>query len=783
MKQSTQNFIIKNSKKFVNISSPAGQVGKQQITDVAVIDEQLQYSTNNGETYVPVPIPDSTKIANYGQDGLSPYQLEDYTFKVRFTNQITKTVSLSLFGSNTSLTVFWGDGELTESSPFNHTYAMAGTYVITIKVNDMRGVIYLNGFSTSGTLLDFKIMPQITNISYTRIPLTGTLIIPPTVTYLGENGLSESSYSRIEIQNKLQILDAFSGMRNLTEVIGFENCYADNMIYNAAAIQVFRNCTSLKKIAVSRGFNRLRGTFEGCSSLESVFIPDTITTITSGDLPFKNANSSAVVYCEADSKPVGWDDSWNNTTNGTLTVKWGYTKEQYEIETGGGFLQDDVLNAKSSSQKQVYSADFVNKNFVPLSFASRIYAKKTSATTATLEDSKPTLDNMNYLTVTTTNTDFDWNNPQFTLTRTIATDITLNATNSFAVDLYFSLSHARTVAFGAKIKASTDNGSTWETISTNQSFAEKTYTTALNGEDFVVYTDALATETTYQAGTLLKIEIFTKQANNSSLTTDYYCGVDIDGAGVYSFVEFNFANVNINTEQIEDGAVTKPKLSQSLQNEIDGKQDALVSGTNIKTIEGQSVLGSGNLDIKTYKTFPVDWVTDGSIVTLMQDIENDISAVPGNAYLGEVTCVDLPFNGNAELVIEIMDGTVTEKTIVATLTSGNVAPYFWKYTFWVTGGIEHTSGWQAFLPNRPIDNAPTADSTNLVTSGGVATALAGKQDTLSLATQSTPGLVYMWQDANGIHIWNTVPVVARPLATVNNEVLETADGFELAVSE
>lgn len=43
----------------------------------------------------------------------------------------------------------------------------------------------------------------------------------------------------------------------------------------------------------------------------------------------------------------------------------------------------------------------------------------------------------------------------------------------------------------------------------------------------------------------------------------------------------------------------KPTTVISKINElIDYKQDALVSGTNIKTINNQSLLGSGNIDIQ-----------------------------------------------------------------------------------------------------------------------------------------------------------------------------------------
>jgi hypothetical protein len=42
---------------------------------------------------------------------------------------------------------------------------------------------------------------------------------------------------------------------------------------------------------------------------------------------------------------------------------------------------------------------------------------------------------------------------------------------------------------------------------------------------------------------------------------------------------------------------------------LSGKQDTLVSGTNIKTINGESVLGSGDLVLATDKSFTTATVT------------------------------------------------------------------------------------------------------------------------------------------------------------------------------
>lgn len=122
-------------------------------------------------------------------------------------------------------------------------------------------------------------------------------------------------------------------------------------------------------------------------------------------------------------------------------------------------------------------------------------------------------------------------------------------------------------------------------------------------------------------------------------------------------------------------------------------QETLVSGTNIKTVDGNSLLGSGNLELSTYLTYPAGWTTTGTTKALCDDIAADTNATKGKAYLGEVTCSDLPASmANGEVVVEIMDGTTAaNKVIVLTLTSGNTAPYMWKYTYW-NGGV-NVSGW------------------------------------------------------------------------------------------
>lgn len=139
-------------------------------------------------------------------------------------------------------------------------------------------------------------------------------------------------------------------------------------------------------------------------------------------------------------------------------------------------------------------------------------------------------------------------------------------------------------------------------------------------------------------------------------------------------------------------------------------QETLVSGTNIKTINGQDILGSGDLELSTYLPYPAGWTTTGTTFSFCDDIANDNTAIVGKAYLGEVTLNDLPANmGNAEIVVEIMAGTnANDKVIVLTSTSGNTAPYMWKYTYWNNGA--DVSGWIGFEQNFRFDALPTPSS-------------------------------------------------------------------------
>ena len=149
-------------------------------------------------------------------------------------------------------------------------------------------------------------------------------------------------------------------------------------------------------------------------------------------------------------------------------------------------------------------------------------------------------------------------------------------------------------------------------------------------------------------------------------------------------------------------------------------QETLVSGTNIKTINGNSVLGSGNLELSTYLTYPAGWTTTGTTKAFCDDIAADTSAVAGKAYLGEVTLSDLPESMvNAEIVVEIMSGTTANnKVIKLSCSSGNTAPYMWQYTYWNNG--TNVSGWIGFQQKLVSGtNIKTINNNSILGSGNL----------------------------------------------------------------
>ncbi|MBR4237299.1 leucine-rich repeat protein [bacterium] len=145
-----------------------------------------------------------------------------------------------------------------------------------------------------------------------------TIIIPDSITEIGYYAFSGcSSLASISIPDSVTSIEvgAFSGCSKLTSVT-----IPDSI--TEIGYYAFSGCSSLTSIVIPNSVTSIREyAFSECSSLTSIIIPKSVTSI--GYRAFYYC-SSLTIYCEAESKPDGWDSSWNPNNK---PVTWNYKPE------------------------------------------------------------------------------------------------------------------------------------------------------------------------------------------------------------------------------------------------------------------------------------------------------------------------------------------------------------------------------------------------------------------------------------------------------------------------
>lgn len=104
--------------------------------------------------------------------------------------------------------------------------------------------------------------------------------------------------------------------------------------------------------------------------------------------------------------------------------------------------------------------------------------------------------------------------------------------------------------------------------------------------------------------------------------------------------------------------------SSQLETSLSGKQDTLVSGTNIKTINGQSILGSGDIQIQGGG--------GGDISIATEDTVGGILATDNSAVEGVEAFVDVDDTGKASVKIPSVDETSTPEDVVNLLNTSTL---------------------------------------------------------------------------------------------------------------
>ena len=164
-----------------------------------------------------------------------------------------------------------------------------------------------------------------------------TISIPDTITSIENEAFYNcSSLTSISIPNNVTSIgnSAFSYCSSLTSAT-----LSNNLAF--ISNRLFWSCSSLTSITIPNSVTSIGdNAFSGCSSLTSITIPDSVTSIgsyafeycsslTSITIPNSVASignsvfsgcSFLIIYCEASSKPSGWDYYWNSNH---YPVAWG----------------------------------------------------------------------------------------------------------------------------------------------------------------------------------------------------------------------------------------------------------------------------------------------------------------------------------------------------------------------------------------------------------------------------------------------------------------------------
>jgi len=133
--------------------------------------------------------------------------------------------------------------------------------------------------------------------------------------------------------------------------------------------------------------------------------------------------------------------------------------------------------------------------------------------------------------------------------------------------------------------------------------------------------------------------------------------------------------------------------------------DDQMSDTSTNPVQNR-VISEAFENIKTYRGFKPEWPTTTTLLALLQAVDSDPDAKVGMAFLGEVSCSGMPFSGNGELTINVMNQSGSHKILWVQMSSSNVAPYHWEATYWNAA----LTDWRSYMPTSMIGVIQISDA-------------------------------------------------------------------------
>lgn len=312
---------------------------------------------------------DEFSYAFKGWDGLLKPIVSDTTLTaVYYTAPVTGTagITYNYSGEECSYSITGYSGaDVAVCVPENYDDGTNGSHHVTsigdlafseneslkaIMVSSSVKEIGVRSFSQCNSLCSIASLKNVTKIgdsafaSCKKLPSSLDLSCSESI---GEDAFAGSSIASLRLTSSLLTIgsNAFSDCDSL-----FSLGQPDSLV--SIGKNAFDGCISLPSFSIPSSLTSIGSeAFKGCTDLDAVNIPSTVETI--GSCAFW----TRVVYCEPESKPVGWDDdffaNWaiyyvGGIASVSTTVVWGCSGQT--IEKNG---IEYVLSSVSGDKKMV----------------------------------------------------------------------------------------------------------------------------------------------------------------------------------------------------------------------------------------------------------------------------------------------------------------------------------------------------------------------------------------------------------------------------------------------
>ena len=142
---------------------------------------------------------------------------------------------------------------------------------------------------------------------------------------------------------KFETVTIGSNINSFGETV-FYNCanlknvyFADDTVITSLPTGTFYGCSSLESLAIPNSVISVGSSaFDGCSSMRKVYIPSSVKTMDASQsylAMFRGCSSTLKIYCGASSKQSGWGTYWNYyNASSQLSVTYNTTRAQYDAK-------------------------------------------------------------------------------------------------------------------------------------------------------------------------------------------------------------------------------------------------------------------------------------------------------------------------------------------------------------------------------------------------------------------------------------------------------------------